>query len=643
MSTLSQMIGGRDPQKRCILFKKTSTCKVNNLGSYIRKYLDETKKRENRTQTSEHPAFGANVQNRLRHGIDYLTREKRQGALHLYGFLREEVYKESGKYANEMSHEELGNATIAVWRKKVMEKELKKAAHKLVFSLDPEICKMMKLANMPTDEILLGIVEQTFRAYTDEFYPGQALGYMTGIHHDKEHIHAHILLFPQTDQGNPINISHRSKTKVEGRTVRIDYQGFLKSTVEKLAKRMYLERLKKPITTMELPIEYRAQRKMVLIAAVDMAEGEMQAASRKGEAYDKSQFWRQVLGKKRLMEQSVTSPDGAKAYQSALKATYEKRLKSFDTLTTETAQVTLDKAISTKEKMELDMKELAKRSIAAIRSRKEADTPWHAMRKLSRECYRVKKLLFKGKDIKWSVAAFLNDNEGRWYLKRMDKPDRLGKTMRHVFNETSKAFSEAEKQDFQRGGNLSKVKSMVGQGWRLRRETVDRQLAIIERVKMQLQNEAQIEMEAESKTREKEKERKAELSAMIQLMALQILDCTSKLKNKKPLYLRQFEAWKATGQDIPIALTEGIYIGPIDEVQEEDELKNFVSEDRIGARTGSTSLAEKVRHELEKNAPTPLKKISQDELSNPGVDSWTREKIDRVLSGDYNATLDLDW
>jgi len=641
MSTLSQMIGGRDPQKRCILFKKTSTCKVNNLGSYIRRYLDETKKRENRAQTAEHPAFGANVQNRLRQGIDYLTKEKRQGALHLYGFLREEIFKESGKYANEMSHEELGNTAIAVWRKKVAEKELKKAAHKIVFSLDPEICKMMKLARMPTDEILLGIVEQTFKAYADEFYPGQALGYMAGIHHDKEHVHAHILLFPQTDQGNPINISHRSKTKVEGRTVRIDYQGFLKSTVEKLAKRMYLERIKKPITTMELPIEYRAQRKMVLITAVDMTENEMHAATKKGEAYDRSQFWRQVLGKKRLMEASVTSPDGAKAYQAALRGTYEKRLKNFEALTPEIAQVTLDKAISTKEKMESDLKELAKKAISDNRSRKESDTPWHSMRKLNRECYRVKKLLFKGKDIKWTVAAFLNDNEGRWYLKRMEKPDKLGKTMKYVFNETSRAFDEADRQDGHRG-KLGKAKSIIGMGWRLRRDIVDRHLTVIDQVKKQLQKEAQIEMENETRRREKEKERKAELSAMIQLMTLQILDCSSKLKDKKPLYLRQFEAWKATGHEIPIALTEGVYTGPIEE-EKEDVLKNFVSEDRLGAHTGNPILAEKVRLEIEKSAPAQLKKIDKSEVNAPAVDEWTKEKIDRVLSGDYSATLDLDW
>jgi len=639
MSELNQKINQRDPHKRCILFKKTSTCKVGNLGSYIRRYLDETKKKENQQAKDNKPLYGQNVQNRLRQGIDYLTKEKNQGTLHAYGFIREEIYKEAGKFPNELTNEELGSAITAVWKRKVSEKNLKKAAHKIVFALDPEICEMMKLANIPIDETLLGIVEQTFRAYVEEFYPGQSLGYLAGIHHDKQHIHAHILLFPQTDQGQPINISHRSKTKVGNNIVRIDYQGFLKDSVERLAKRMYLERIKKPAATLELPIEYRAQRKMILVAAVKMTERELETSIKNKTPFDRNKFWSKVLEKKRILERTSGGKDGQLALRSALDGAYAGRLQDFEDLTPEKAKEILDKAISTKEKMEQRLKDNTKLGIITVRDMEAKSAPWESMRTLHRECYRIKKLLFKGKDIKWTVAAFLNDTEGRWYLKRMEHSDLLGKTMRHVFNDMIVAEQSSAILDNERSAYAGSI--VLSPGWKEKKRAANTQAALLDQVKKDLQKQAEENIKKEKEKKDREREERNELMAMIQLMTIQILDCSSKIKNKKPLYLKQYEAWKTAGIEIPIALTEGVYAGPRDTAAPAPHIKDFIAEDRIGAHTGNEALAQRVKQQIAKTSTAPLPKLSEEEKQPKSVDIWTKDCIERILAGDLDALIDM--
>ena len=547
---LSKKVAGRDPHKRCIIFKKTSTSRSGNLAGYIRRYLDETKKREN--SINPDGSTGANVANRLQQGKDYVTKHE-QGRVHVHGFLREEIYKECGKHPHELEAGELTTVIPNVWKRKIREKSLKKTAHKIAFALDPEICEMMMMAGIPVDETLLGIVNTTFKNYAEEFYPGQELGYLAGIHHDKKHVHAHVLLYPQTDQGTPINISHHSKRRLSnGRVVRIDFQGFLKDTVERLTRRMYLDKVRRVAMMQDRPTDVKAQSKMILLTAIRRTRKEMPTTA------DPQGFWSRVLSVRKQLEGSVGG-ESHNVVEQEVRATYEERLQNFNQLSPENAQAVLDRALEARDKLKKEQ-EAANKTFASQSKERSKNNPWKALQVLRRECFRAKKLVLKGKELNWSVPAFLQHAEGKWFLRRMEQKDELGKTLRQVFVNYSKEMDAARdrdeyRRDIKDAFGKRAITSVVRPGWVTRQAALKNQLAILDRVQKELTKKAQEQIEQELKNKHAQKELRRRNLVKLQLLEIEILDAGSKLKGKKPVYLQQYEAWKATGTKVPLEIT----------------------------------------------------------------------------------------
>jgi hypothetical protein len=619
MPSLSDMVAQRDPHHRCIIFKKTSTCRSENLSGYIRRYLDETKKKENRI--SPEGVAGVNVGNRLAQGVDYLTKEQSQGRVHVHGFLREEVYRETGKHPHELGREELSQAVTKVWKRLIQAKGLTKTAHKLAFALDPEVCKMMRLAGIPIDETLVDIVNQTLQSYAEEFYPGQSLGYLSGIHHDKKHIHAHILLYPQTSQGNPINISHQSRRRLaNGRVVRIDYQGFLKDTAEKLAKRMYVEKLRKPALLQSKPAPGKTQRKLLLQAALEMVEKERQTDSRLN---DGDAFWTRVLGAHRTLESAAGRADREpdSPARRALQQSYEARLQHFNQLTPEDAKVRLERALVTKEKIRREQEETSKNFMVQFADSRRS-SPWKSMQELRRECFRARRMILKGQKLSWTTPAFLEHGEGRWFLQRMEREDELGQTMRKVFREFGEDLNQARLKD--------KVRNLGGPGWKDRRASVQRQLEIISRIQEQLTKDSEKRIADEYKRRKKDKESRARNRAMVQLLGMEILDYGSKLKGTKPFYLTQYEAWKATGQPVPVA--------PPAALSPEEEADNLLAQyisDPGGRAKPHPKIIEETVSDIRQEGPAPLPTTT-----TPPLD-WSKQKVKDLVEGVVTDLLDM--
>jgi hypothetical protein len=620
MPSLSDMVAQRDPHQRCIIFKKTSTCRSENLSGYIRRYLDETKKKENRI--SPEGISGPNVGNRLAQGVDYLTKEQSQGRVHVHGFLREEVYRETGKHPHELSREELSQAVTRVWKKLIQAKGLTKTAHKLAFALDPAVCKMMRLAGIPIDETLVDIVNQTLQSYAAEFYPGQSLGYLSGIHHDKKHVHAHILLYPQTNQGTPINISHQSRRRLaNGRIVRIDYQGFLKDTAEKLAKKMYLEKLRKPAMMQSKPAPEKTQRKLLLQAALEMVEKERQSDSRLN---DGETFWTRVLGTHRTLEAAAgraeREPDNPA--RRALQQSYEARLQHFNQMSPEDAKVRLERALVTREKIRREQEETSKNFMVQFADSRR-NSPWKSMQELRRECFRARRMILKGQNLSWTTPAFLEHGEGRWFLQRMEREDELGQTMRKVFREYGEDLSEAKLKD--------KARKLGGPGWKDRRASVQRQLEIINRIQEQLAKDSEKRIADEYKRRKKEKENRSRNRAMMQLLGMEILDYGSKLKGTKPFYLTQYEAWKVTGQPIPIA--PPTTPAPMEEA--ESLLSQYISDPSGRRAKVHPKIIEETVSEIKQEGPSPLPSKAP-----PPLD-WSKQKVKDLVDGVVTDLLDI--
>lgn len=642
MATLAEMVGERDPGRRCIIFKKTSTCRSANLGGYIKRYLDETKKRENAVVDG---VEGSNVGNRLEKGKDYHTREA-QGKVHVHGFLREEVYKQTGKHVHELEPGDLTSAIPVIWKRKVQEKNLKKTAHKIAFALDPELCAMMKMAGVPVDETLLEIIHNTFKGYVDEFYPGEELGYLAGIHHDKKHVHAHVLLYPQTGNGTPINISHHSRRRLSnGRTVRIDFQGYLKDTVEKLTKRMYLDKIRRRVSLQSRPPDVKAQSKLMLLASVSKV-------TREGAGTDPQMFWGHVLKTRSQLEAQVGTAAHAKVL-GEIRAAYEDRLKYFNDLTPEQAEKNLSQAVETRAKLRREQETSNKEYLRASKD-KSRSNPWKALQQLRRECFRAKKMVLKGKDLSWSLPSFLQHGEGRWFAKRMQVNDELGRTMKKVFEDYGAGAQTAATADkFRKDVKVAFGKTHgVAPGWVVRKGVVQAQLALLDRVQKELSRRAEQEIAEEKKKREKQRELRRRNFIKIQLLEIEILDAGSKLKGKKPIYLQQYEGWKSTGLEIPLEKKEqpidptdailSQYItlpkkeGPKSEAKPDvDEiLAQYITLDRKGKSLVSSKVLDMTKEDIRKNAPRPLPEQKAD------AEAWSKERQKSIVD-DVMENLDL--
>lgn len=644
MTELEQMVQNRPAGKRCILLKKTSTCSsTSRLGQYIQSYLDETGKKAE-------PASEAMVR-RLKQGVGYLAKREK-GRIYAEGFMFSELINATGATnvdPNSNPLDELSNAEIAklvqqIWSNRLKQKNLKKAAHKMVFSLDPQLCKMLVLANKSADELLLTSVRETFSSYQAQFYPGHTLGYLIGIHHDKAHIHAHVLLYPQTDLGKPINISTRSKVKLEdGSYTRIDYQGFLKDTVENKVKEFYNNDIRKNIYSLELPTDYKAQKKLLTLAAVIAVEKNMVEMAIKGQNVDKSTFWQQVKGVKK---QIMSAPRAV--IRKALMTAYERQLSEFDKVTPESAKDALDGVLTLTERINKDLKGMGDK-YRHVNKTSKVKGAWIKSRNTRTEIFKVQTILRNGYKMKWNTPSFLEDTDGRWYLKRMDKQDELGVTMRQIFDSNSRAFAKANAdQQYMRDASDKVGRSApMPSPYRTKRTSLDLQLQVLTQLRKKLQKEAEEEIEKERKEKDRVREKQAELSAKRDILLLQTAIYLKKMAGKKPLFLQQYEGWKMANKPIPITL-EGV----IGEAKEEDIQVQKATEEKYNTTVYAPDIArivtpveddhrdkdeivKEVVKALEKDKPKPyIPEEIDTKTKNVASSETDKARVDKMMRGD---------
>lgn len=520
MNKLQEMIRSRPLGKRCIIWKKTHTCKSTaGLRRYIEQYLDETQK----STPPANPSVRGKPSS-LRSGIDYLTK-KEKGDIHIFGFLRHQVETETSKLAHELSNAEKADAAETVWKRRLKEKGLKKVAHKIVIALDPEICEMMTLARLPVDEELLRIVQTGFEEYRQKFYSGHQIGYLLGIHHDRKHIHAHIMLYPQTDRGKPLNVSHDSKVTLEnGATVCVDYQGFLKRSVERLAKDLYEKKIKNPLISYDLPIEYRSHPRVLTWDALGKT----------------SQSKPDYSAARQIRSMQDRSRNCAKVAEE-LTAALDRRLEIFESIPSSEAPARLEQA---KKKQRLVRAEIARQAHLARRSTK-IDLFRELKDQLYKDVFRVRKVLCGSRRLVWSVPAFTESADGRWYLQRMKQGDRLGRFMNQAFENIQEAYEKSETVKIMR--QIRELTSPAKKSpfvpdffpafWRKKRAVCDEQLAGLRQV--QKARLAQIEEELTA-LKEKKRENLERLQAcklQMEELDLDVADMAAKCQGRLPLYL----------------------------------------------------------------------------------------------------------
>jgi hypothetical protein len=82
-------------------------------------------------------------------------------------------------------------------------------------SLDTHANQQLAAAGIPTALALRAIVENTLRHYAavEGFdHNHETLGWVAGLHQDKEHLHLHVALFPTTSHGTPLRLSDKQSS-----------------------------------------------------------------------------------------------------------------------------------------------------------------------------------------------------------------------------------------------------------------------------------------------------------------------------------------------------------------------------------------------------------------------------------------------
>jgi hypothetical protein len=106
-------------------------------------------------------------------------------------------------------------------------------AHHVVFSLDPRLVAAMTEAGASADSFLLKAVGDAFTEFQSRFYPGDVLGYLVALHHDRAHVHAHVLVNPLTQNGSRVNLSILRRFRLGDRVVDVPCQQVLKDAFER--------------------------------------------------------------------------------------------------------------------------------------------------------------------------------------------------------------------------------------------------------------------------------------------------------------------------------------------------------------------------------------------------------------------------
>lgn len=164
----------------------------------------------------------------LRPGVDYQPGKSKVWS---FGSANHPIYlSHPNPFA--MPDRERLERVVEAWLKDRAKAQVK--AHHLVFSIDTRLTAALaqKPATkaLPLDDLLLDCVTNALLEYQSNFYPRDQLGVLAGIHHDKHHAHAHVLVHPMTASGRRVNLSTNEREIIDGKEVNVLYQEHLKAS-----------------------------------------------------------------------------------------------------------------------------------------------------------------------------------------------------------------------------------------------------------------------------------------------------------------------------------------------------------------------------------------------------------------------------
>jgi len=260
------------------------------IRAYLARYLDETKKAKRKPRDTESPATVP-----IR-GVDYRSHQS-QGLVTVHGYLRSAYHQIASVAPEQSSKVDLIRNLAKAFRLAAVQAATAFNAHasaaaiaigkpdkyvpataeggdqiacKLVFNLSPSSSAAWKAAGIDVDVGLRHVVSQTMERYRLGVMDGAEIGYAIGIHHDKEHQHAHVILLLRSENGKRLKLANGLKASLPDGTVRrIDYLAVLINTANAVL-RDYQNTLATPAPIVANPKDSsRDLNRLLCLAACD--------------------------------------------------------------------------------------------------------------------------------------------------------------------------------------------------------------------------------------------------------------------------------------------------------------------------------------------------------------------------------------
>lgn len=403
------------------MFRRTSSAKtVRTISDYIYSYLDETSKRDVTEEGKKIKAYDELVRHEkqnLIEGIDYLTKEQR-GTLKAYGFLRDDIAKATGKVPLHMENNERIVAAHNAWMERLKYKKTRTYGHKFVLSLDPRLCQILNESGKSVDEHLTQFCRTVMRRYQEKYYPNERIGYLMGIHHDKKHIHAHILLFPTTETGKVLAVTDGSRrSDLKGKRARP--HKFMQKLADNLVHKFYEKEFVYPARSSQREVHELTQKKLLTRAALMNVEEKFPDS--------KDDKWKKVVSEKnRLLKlpEDELRIELSKAYESDVSKyhTIVKRVAKQE-IAEQAVEQMESKMAQQREAMDglsNKLKKLNQQRLEIIKKRQ----------KMMRDLSMWKRLKDLHRTTPVGTFGFNNSDVGRWFYERMKEDDDFGKLLK---------------------------------------------------------------------------------------------------------------------------------------------------------------------------------------------------------------------
>ena len=174
-------------------------------------YLDETSSRK--VSLRERADMEQQIGRKLKNFTDYASKEA-LGQVHAGGFLHHEIRRNrdgSSTAPAQLPNAERKRRITEAWQHH-LEKFPSQArrpviAHRLIFSMSKEQHDALVAAGISPDRVLHSSLKKAMRKFAEKFHPGDSIGYAYGLHHDTEHLHAHVAICPRTAKGRYVGCS----------------------------------------------------------------------------------------------------------------------------------------------------------------------------------------------------------------------------------------------------------------------------------------------------------------------------------------------------------------------------------------------------------------------------------------------------